>query len=931
MGHVSFKIIIDALKAGAWTMTGVTTDQVANVMDEYKCPVCLLAKKNQTRVHFSITDPTTIPIAGLVSGDIIGPITPIARDGSKYFFLFVDRRTSYYHVTTSKSKDGFITALKYVYEWYLSHGHTIKAFRSDSENIMVHGEVADFLQAKVVDQQYSLPYAHYQNLVERHVQTVVNAVGTIIHDQPLLGNSFWDYALFYVIDVKNHTPNTKTNGKTPLQMITNKEPIDFKRDFLFPFGQPVAARIPKRTWRFDLKSELGIYLGRSKGSIGGGLVYFPSTKAILPRGDLIPLDLKPEEFKRYENIGTGEKPSLIDLTFEIPGVLADVEMEKREEELNIPLPGIPMESNRELESSRPIEEPISRSKFKKLIRKLGVETRAMKKLSALVMNSKHGKKKKEHKSDELSQALASAERDEWIKALKQEVDSLLETTKSIIPETPDKDIDYDIIYATTALKKKLHADGTVDKYKVRIPVCGNQLKNKWDYNNPTYSPTVSMITHTSMLQMSIHDEMHMATYDTVSAYLHQVYPSNLKPLYLKFPRHLAIACGINPDQYYRIKKYMYGLPDAGRAYYLAYSKVLVENDYTMSMNDPCLFYRFDDKEGIRTYAWIHVDDTFVSSTHQSELKRFEDIIGAVYPITANYDVSSHLGISLNRNEDGSITLSQNKLLQQLFDEYPSSKRHSKYPAIPRNQQDEEEIIDINDDDNKFRRLLGQLLYLTITRPDIIPSVSYNSAKCTSWNEDDYDDLLLIVSYLRQTPERCLTIYPKRKGDDGSFNLTAYVDAAYMSHRDAASHTGYCIALGSMNPQSFIINKSSKQKCIATSSTHAEIRALYDLTINIVYLISLFEEVKRPIQLPAIVYEDNQSTIDLVSSTTTRIGKSKHYLMLIQYIREQVRQNLIQVNKVDGNKNLANMMTKIFASKEYFDSISQIMGLQDRRV
>jgi hypothetical protein len=84
--------------------------------------------------------------------------------------------------------------------------------------------------------------------------------------------------------------------------------------------------------------------------------------------------------------------------------------------------------------------------------------------------------------------------------------------------------------------------------------------------------------------------------------------------------------------------------------------------------------------------------------------------------------------------------------------------------------------------------------------------------------------------------------------------------------------------------------------------------------------------KRPIDLPAIVFEDNQSTIDLVTSSTTKIGKSKHYLMLIQYIREQVKERFIQVNKIGGDKNLANMMTKILASKEYFDSVSQIMGL-----
>ena len=128
------------------------------------------------------------------------------------------------------------------------------------------------------------------------------------------------------------------------------------------------------------------------------------------------------------------------------------------------------------------------------------------------------------KGDELSTALASEDGKHWIAALKMELESLLQTTKSIVPETPEPGMEYDMIYATTALKKKLHADGSVDKYKVRIPVCGNQLKSKWDYNNDTYSPTVSMLTHTALLQLAVHDKMSMATFDTLAAYLHQLYP-----------------------------------------------------------------------------------------------------------------------------------------------------------------------------------------------------------------------------------------------------------------------------------------------------------------------------------------------------------------------------------------------------------------------
>ena len=296
------------------------------------------------------------------------------------------------------------------------------------------------------------------------------------------------------------------------------------------------------------------------------------------------------------------------------------------------------------------------------------------------------------------------------------------------------------------MKKKLNADGSIDKYKVRIPVCGNQLKAKYDYDNPTYSPTVSMLTHTSLLQLAIFDGMHMATFDTVAAYLHQKYPEDLKPLYLKFPRALAEACAINPEQLYRIKKYLYGLPDAGRAYYLAYSGVLQQNGYKKSLSDPCLFIYIDGAKGIRTYVWIHVDDTFVSSTHEDELQRFQNLIGTTFPITANYDVNSHLGVSMTKNADGSLTLSQPKLLQQLFDEYPSPNLKSKYPATNRR----ETTIEIDDyimseeelqNSSKYMRLLGQLMYLIYSRPDILPSVSYAATKSKNSTEEDYQDLL----------------------------------------------------------------------------------------------------------------------------------------------------------------------------------------------
>jgi len=86
IGHPSTKTMRSAIRSGAWIGCDVTAQEVEEVMKTRPCPVCLMGKKSSVRIHGSITDPRTVPIAALVSGDIIGPITPTAKDGPRYFF-----------------------------------------------------------------------------------------------------------------------------------------------------------------------------------------------------------------------------------------------------------------------------------------------------------------------------------------------------------------------------------------------------------------------------------------------------------------------------------------------------------------------------------------------------------------------------------------------------------------------------------------------------------------------------------------------------------------------------------------------------------------------------------------------------------------------------------------------------------------------------
>ena len=159
--------------------------------------------------------------------------------------------------------------------------------------------------------------------------------------------------------------------------------------------------------------------------------------------------------------------------------------------------------------------------------------------------------------------------------------------------------------------------------------------------------------------------------------------------------------------------------------------------------------KIDIAKGLRTLVWFHFDDTFVSLTHEEDLRIFEEILSLKFKVTADCDISSHLGITLTKGIDGSFKLSQTKLLHKILEEYPTIS-HSIYTArVEGRPKDDRRIPPI--EQSKYLRLLGQLMHVSNTRPDIITSLSYAATKCKDPTEEDY---------LRQTENNGLTLYPR---------------------------------------------------------------------------------------------------------------------------------------------------------------------------
>ena len=139
-------------------------------------------------------------------------------------------------------------------------------------------------------------------------------------------------------------------------------------------------------------------------------------------------------------------------------------------------------------------------------------------------------------------------------------------------------------------------------------------------------------------------------------------------------------CGLDPTQEYRIANALYGLPDSGQLFYQHYKAALIAEGYAMSAFDICLFYRTTAAE--TTYIIVYVDDTFMFSNSEANIEAVITNIDKHYDVTLDRDATSFLGLNLAHNTDGTVTITEPKLLTKLFSLYPPRKYSAHIPSHP---------------------------------------------------------------------------------------------------------------------------------------------------------------------------------------------------------------------------------------------------------
>ncbi|GKB06354.1 putative ribonuclease H-like domain-containing protein [Tanacetum coccineum] len=243
-----------------------------------------------------------------------------------------------------------------------------------------------------------------------------------------------------------------------------------------------------------------------------------------------------------------------------------------------------------------------------------------------------------------------------------------------------------------------------------------------------------------------------------------------------------------PKKVYKVVKALYGLHQAPRAWYATLSTFLLKSGYRRGTIDKNLFIK-KDKNDIMLVQ-VYVDDIIFCSTKRSWCDEFEALMKSRFQMSSMGELTFFLGLQVKQKEDG-IFISQDKYVAKILKKFDFA--NVKTASTPIETQKpltkDEEATDV--DVHLYRSMIGSLMYLTTSRPDIMFAVIACSRFQITPKTSHLNAVKRIFRYLKGKPKLGLW-YPKVS----SFNLEAYLDSDYAgANLDRKSTIGGCQFLG----------------------------------------------------------------------------------------------------------------------------------------
>ncbi|XP_071741390.1 uncharacterized mitochondrial protein AtMg00810-like [Rutidosis leptorrhynchoides] len=363
-----------------------------------------------------------------------------------------------------------------------------------------------------------------------------------------------------------------------------------------------------------------------------------------------------------------------------------------------------------------------------------------------------------------------------------------------------------------------------------------------------------------------------------------------------------------PEGYYspnetrvcKLIKSLYGLKQAPRKWNEKLTLSLNENGFVQSANDYSLFVK--SQGSLFLALLVYVDDIVITGNNESEIEKFKHFLKTKFLIKDLGELKYFLGIEVLKDKNG-LCLSQRKYCLELLDEFGLIGSKPVGAPLETNvyvsyvpTQDDSFLVDIT----KYQQLIGKLIYLTMTRPDISFYVQCLSQFMHSPLQSHLKIALRLLRYLKASPGKGVYI---QKSD--SVTLSAYVDADWGKCLDSRkSVTGFAVFFY----DSLVSWKSKKQATVSRSSTESEYRALASVTCEILWILKVLNDLNYKNLLPVKIYCDNRSAV-LLATNPVFHERSKHFEVDLHVVRQKCTSGVIEIEQIDSCDQTADIFTK----------------------
>eukprot|EP00253_Pinus_taeda_P013579 PITA_13579 len=433
-------------------------------------------------------------------------------------------------------------------------------------------------------------------------------------------------------------------------------------------------------------------------------------------------------------------------------------------------------------------------------------------------------------------------------------------TWELVPRPKDKNV----IGTKWIFKNKLNENGEVVRNKARLVCKGYAQQEGIDFKE-TFAPLARLEAIRMFLALSSFQNFKVFQMDVKSVFLNGDLEEEV---YIEQPDGFIL--GNDPKLLCRLKKALYGLKQAPRAC----------NEEAMSQN----------------FALVMQ-------------KEFEmSLIG---------ELTYFLGLQIQQNE-GSIFLSQTKYLKQILKKY--GMEDSKPVCTPMVTGCS---LSANDDSAAvhqptYRSLIGSLLYLTGTRPDIMHAVGIVGRFQANPKETHLQVVKRIFKYLQGTQNYGLW-YPRNT----DLTLHAYTNADWAGSMDDRKRTsGGAFFMGSRLVSWF----NKKQSSIALSTAEAEYVAVASCCTQLLWMMQNLQDFQITCTPPISILCDNTSAIN-ISKNPVMHSKTKHIPIKYHFLREQVLEQKVKLEYVPSKEQVADILTKPLP-RETFEHLRQKIGVVD---